>query len=273
MTDSVYDTTSLNWFVLVLHQEDFLPEGQPLPVLLPQYRAGPPTSTKHWGFSRLEHQPEFGFPALVLESDSGNADSLPLRTRTPLSLFAVIVNLHGKVSACAPERTAGILPLLEELVELIFHRPPGFTLAEETINAINISLTGAVPPYPRTPVTEASPKNEHSAENCSEGETGENDLASLADATWAASQSENRDDPNGASDTDDDEEDAGDDSFVPGLTMPEYQTLLQRVVLPSDASARDRAADVGLLFFGTQPYERPLPNPLRAPAEETSRDV
>ncbi|KAJ3836298.1 hypothetical protein EV361DRAFT_442632 [Lentinula raphanica] len=175
-----YDTDSIEWEVLVLHRDDFIPSGERLFVVHPDDRTlhGEQAVNQR---STLCHIPngQYDSDLPLLVDDSNNA-TLKFRMRTKrepfekLSLFAMLVNLHSKVKACTtlsgtPFSIFTLYGLLEDTINRIFYEPDGVNLRFELHQELSkqrspstMDTDSSFPSMPSVPNTHHTPSAEHS---------------------------------------------------------------------------------------------------------------
>ncbi|KAJ3753011.1 hypothetical protein EV360DRAFT_74863 [Lentinula raphanica] len=172
----------IEWEILVLHRDDFIPSGEHLFVVHPESY----DRTLHGEQavnqrSTLCHIPngQYDSDLPLLVDDSNNA-TLKFRMRTKrepfekLSLFAMLVNLHSKVKACTtlsgtPFSIFTLYGLLEVTINHIFYEPDGvnlrFELHQELLkqrSPSTMDTDSSFPSMPFAPNTQHTPSVGHS---------------------------------------------------------------------------------------------------------------
>ncbi|KAJ3728421.1 hypothetical protein C8R42DRAFT_716355 [Lentinula raphanica] len=241
MNQDPYNVNSIQWEVVVLHRDDFIPPGEHLLAVRPSKRNlhgqladGASTLCHITGRSDDEAQTK-----LPLLCDSNGA---PLRfnmqtKRDPtqkLSLFAMLVNLHSKLQACTRTVSSSdavrihvLHSQVEIAVSLIFYEPFGLKLREkihdEALKQRSASTMGTDSSFSSmsfAPNTQHTPSAGHSFPD-SEMSAGDN----------------NRDD----------------DEILDerGLTEKEVNILMDNITSGRSAGAK-RVQDIQMLLFGAR---------------------
>ncbi|KAJ3728422.1 hypothetical protein C8R42DRAFT_653746 [Lentinula raphanica] len=252
-----YDTDSIEWEILVLHRDDFIPSGERLFVVHPDDRTlhGEQAVNQR---STLCHIPngQYDSDLPLLVDDSNNA-TLKFRMRTKrepfekLSLFAMLVNLHSKVKACTtlsgnPFSIFTLYGLLEDTINRIFYEPDGVNLRSELHQELSkqrspstMDTDSSFPSMPSVPNTHHTPSAEHS----------------FPDSEMAS----------GHYDRDDDE--ILDER---GLTEKEVNILMDNITSGKSAGAK-KVQDIQMLLFGARGYPQ-FRQPMRAATLDSDSD-
>ncbi|KAJ3774235.1 hypothetical protein FB446DRAFT_729607 [Lentinula raphanica] len=256
MNADPYNTDSIEWEVLVLHRDEFIPPGERLFVVDPDARTlhgDPVDGDQVDGLPSTQwcHIPDGSYHSdLPLLLKSNNAP-LTFRMRTArepeekLSLFAMLLNLHSKLQAykaLALRNTPfSILKFYFEVntaINHIFYEPPFLGLREQLYDELlkqqspsTMDTDSSFPSMPSVPNTQHTPSAEHS----------------FPDSEMAT----------GHYDRDDDE--ILDER---GLTEKEANILMDNISSGRSTGAR-KVQDIQMLLFGARGYPQ-FRQPVRA---------